>query len=262
MSISYLPIVATLALLVLTFSVISFALRYQKKQLENFREKQILKATYEQETLQSQIEIQNQTLQSIGQELHDNIGQILSLAKLNLDILEELMQQSTEREYIIQASELIDQAIQDLRELSKSLDEDYVQDLGLQPSIAHELQRISRTKRFKTDLIVQGEIISLGHKREIVLFRVVQELLNNALKHSKASQLTIVLYYSPQRFSLEISDNGVGFDWQAIQQDESRGSGIRNIQRRIGLIGGSCYWSSVLGKGTTISVNLTLDDNR
>ncbi|QMW01495.1 sensor histidine kinase [Spirosoma foliorum] len=258
MSISYLPIVATLALLVLAIAVISFALRYQKRQLENFQEKQFLKATFEQETLKSQIEIQNQTLQSIGQELHDNIGQILSLAKLNMDILEETLPVPAAQPYIMQTSELIDQAIQDLRELSKSLDEDYVQDFGLQQSIAHELQRISRTKRFNAELLVDGEPTSLGQKREIVLFRVVQELLNNAIKHSKASQLIVALSYTSIQFNLSVSDNGVGFDWTSVQQSETKGSGIRNIQRRINLIGGTCQWKATPGEGTRISIAIPL----
>lgn len=136
------------------------------------------------------------------------------MAKINLNILEE--SDNEELDFIKQTNEIITQSISDLRALTKSLDGDFVKDFGLEESISHELQRIRKTRRFQTEILVLGEKRKLGYEREIVLFRIVQEVLNNALKHSKAKNLTIILHYFPESFILNINDNGKGFDLESI----------------------------------------------
>ena len=254
--IEILSVIATIVLLLLTSFITVFFFIFQKRQLQNLQEKAALKTAYDQEILKSQIEVQNQTLQHIGQELHDNIGQLLSVAKINLNILEE--SDNEELEYIKQTNEIITQSISDLRALTKSLDGDFVRDFGLEESIAHELQRIRKTRRFQTEISVLGNKRKLGYEREIVLFRIVQEVLNNALKHSKAKNLTIVLHYFPESFTLNISDNGKGFDLENVNQKSisQAGAGLRNIQRRMELIGGECSISSEIGKGTEVILKL------
>ncbi|MEA5459908.1 ATP-binding protein [Arcicella sp. LKC2W] len=256
-----LPIVITVVLGTLIFIslalfVVLFLSFFYKKQTQNLQEKQALKTAYDQEILKSQIEVQNQTLQHIGQELHDNIGQLLSVAKINLNVLEE--SDNIEHESIKQTNEIITQSINDLRALTKSLDGDFVHDFGLEESISHELQRIRKTKRFQTEISVLGEKRKLGYEREIVLFRIVQEVLNNAIKHSKAKKINITLHYFSNNFELSATDNGKGFDISAIETNNinSSGAGLRNIQRRMDLIGGQCKINSVLGEGTQILLKL------
>jgi signal transduction histidine kinase len=248
--------IGTIIFIVLTIFVISFIFLFQKRQLQNLQEKQALKTAYDQEILKSQIEVQNQTLQHIGQELHDNIGQLLSVAKINLNVLEE--SDNAEHEYIKQTNEIITQSINDLRALTKSLDGDFVRDFGLEESISHELQRIRKTRRFQTELSVLGEKRKLGYEHEIVLFRIVQEILNNALKHAKAKNLDIILQYLPQSFTLTVWDNGKGFEMEkALQKDLSQsGAGLRNMQRRMELIGGKCTINSILGEGTEVLLEI------
>jgi two-component system, NarL family, sensor kinase len=246
---------AILALFLIAIVIIAIV-RYQNKKREYFIEVTNLKTAYDQEILKSQIEVQNQTLQHIGQELHDNIGQLLSVAKINLNILEE--SDNEELEFIKQTNEIITQSISDLRALTKSLDGDFVKDFGLEESISHELQRIRKTRRFQTEISVLGDKRKLGYEREIVLFRIVQEVLNNALKHSKAKNLTIILHYFPESFTLSISDNGKGFDLENVNQKglSQAGAGLRNMQRRMELIGGKCNISSEIGKGTEVLLKL------
>jgi signal transduction histidine kinase len=247
----------TLIILLLIIFITTLAYFHQKRQLQNQQEKAALKTAYDQEILKSQIEVQNQTLQHIGQELHDNIGQLLSVAKINLNILEE--SDNEELEFIKQTNEIITQSISDLRALTKSLDGDFVKDFGLEESISHELQRIRKTRRFQTEISVLGDKRKLGYEREIVLFRIVQEVLNNAIKHSKAKNLTITLHYYPESFTLNIQDNGKGFDLENVNQTglSHAGAGLRNMQRRMELIGGKCSISSEIGKGTDVSLLLS-----
>jgi signal transduction histidine kinase len=250
--ITFTIVAGSILFLLLVLFVVMFMLAFQKRRIKHIKEKTALKTAYDQEILKSQIEVQNQTLQHIGRELHDNIGQLLSVAKINLNVLEE--SNNTEHEHIKQTNEIISQSINDLRALTKSLDGDFVKDFGLEESISHELQRIRKTKRFQTEISVLGTKRKLGYEIEIVLFRIVQEVLNNALKHSKAKNIDIILQYFPTSFELSVKDNGKGFD---LQNDTSKtinssGSGLRNMQRRMELIGGKCTVKSVLGEGTEV----------
>lgn len=255
-------IVGTILTLLLLIFVVSFFFIYQRRQIQYVQEKQAMQAAFAQEILQSQLEVQNQTLQYVGQELHDNLGQLLSVVRFGLNSLEENPLANSVHPQISETNDVVAQAINDLRALSKSLDGDFVQDFGLSESLAHELQRIKRTRRFETDLTIQGEPYSLGYQKEIVLFRIVQEVLNNAMKHAEAKHLGVVLHYQSAQFTLSISDNGKGFDYEkALQQNLGHaGAGLRNIRRRSELIGGTCTYQSTAGQGTKVLIELAMSN--
>jgi two-component system NarL family sensor kinase len=255
-------IISVFVFLLLAVFIFVFMVLFQRKQQNYIIEKTALKARYEQEILQSQVEIQNQTLQNIGRELHDNIGQLLTVVKLNLGMMNTLIEEKNLEETsgnTEQIHQLIDQVIGEIRSLSKSLDGNFVQEFGLQQSVFYELQRIKKTKKFNTELQVEGKPYKLDFQREIILFRVVQEVLNNALKHSKASEITLVLNYQPQSLTLIIQDNGIGFDTnKAFKPSEinESGIGLRNIQKRINLIAGECKIQSSNGLGTIFRISI------
>ncbi|RDB03664.1 sensor histidine kinase [Runella aurantiaca] len=246
-----------LMLLLLTF-IFSFFFLHQRRQLQNIQEKAALHAQYQQEILQSQIEIQNQTLQHISGELHDNIGQLLSVARLQLNMLEE--EEKATPAQIREVNDVIDKTIHELRALSKSLDGDFVKDFGLMESLSHELQRIRTMSKYQTEIITEGEPYRLEGQKEIVLFRVVQEILNNTLKHAAAKNIKVTLQYEPTQFTLMVQDDGKGFDFEKLKSREmtESGAGLRNIKRRTELIGGNCQLESTLGIGTKIRLQLPI----
>jgi signal transduction histidine kinase len=180
------------------------------------------------------------------------------VAKINLNILEETKQDEENKEYIIQTNEIIGQSISDLRALTKSLDGDFVQQFGLQESISNELQRVRKTKKFQTEITVNGESYALGFEREIILFRIAQEILNNSIKHSMAKNIKVRLTYDTETFSLCIDDDGKGFDYESVTSRKlaDSGAGVRNIHRRIELIGGTCLIETAPGKGTKTKIEL------
>ena len=218
----------------------------------------MIRETYEREILQSQIEIQNHTLKQIGQELHDHIGQLLSLAMLQLNILDDEMDGSQHHPALNEVQQVIGTIIQDVRTLSKSLDSDTIQRFGLCDSLTMELDRIQRMGRFQTQLTVQGTPYSLDPQVETVLFRMAQESLNNAIKHSAAKTLSVLIDYESQQFTLTIADDGRGFSVAETSQrviNES-GSGLRNLQQRAILLGGVCEVDSQSGRGTKVHIRL------
>lgn len=255
---AYIAIAGTILVLLLILFIISFFYIFQKRQLQNRQEKASLHAQYQQEILQSQIEIQNQTLQHISGELHDNIGQLLSVARLQLNILEE--EEAPTSEQVRDINDLIGKTIDELRGLSKSLDGDFVKDFGLEESVSHELQRICATGKYQTEVIIEGEPYRLEEKKEIVLFRVVQEILNNTLKHAAAKNIKVKLHYEPTQFTLNVQDDGKGFDFEELMNREmsQSGAGLRNIRRRTELLGGTCNFQTTSGLGTKVQLQLPI----
>lgn len=255
-----LPIVTTIVFLILAGFIVSFSILFQRRQLENLQEKQSLKLHYEQATLQSQIEIQNQTLQNVGQELHDNVGQLLTVVKLYLNSLEEENHQADLDEYIKQSNDATILAIQSVRSLSKSLDGFGLKEYGLLEGISQELNRIGHAKKIITKLNSEGEPYPLNANNEIIIFRIVQEILNNAIKHSQASLITVFIGYSPSKFVLALSDDGIGFDYpqMALGLDKHTGLGLQNIKRRVALMGGELTFRSQKGEGTRVQIEVIL----
>lgn len=241
-----------------TFLVV-FLLQYQKKKFQHFKELLNLKETFSHTLLRSQLEIQEQTLKNISQEIHDNIGQVLSLAKLNLATV-DIEKIETLQQKIDDSKSLVAKAIQDLRDLSKSLNTDYVSDMGLARSIEYELEMIKKTGIIQTTFEIEGRVSKLEQQKELILFRIVQEVLNNILKHAKATSITIKLKYQTSYFFLKVTDNGQGFDLGKIQdrRDGKPGLGIKNLHNRAQLIGANFSMSSTLAQGTTVDISLPI----
>jgi signal transduction histidine kinase len=251
-------ITLSIVLVLLVLFLITFAFLFQRRQSQFRAEKQALHESYQREILKAQIESQNQTLQHVAGELHDHIGQLLSVVMLQLNTLDEDLIQTTHHPAVQQTTALIEQVLADLRVLSRTLNTDAVSKLGLPGSITLELDRIQRTGRYETQLTASGETRRLDPQVEIVLFRMVQESLSNVLKHARAKTITVNLDYQPDLFTLRITDNGRGFvlSAPADPQQASSGQGLQNLYRRSTLLGGSCTVVSQPGEGCLITIQL------
>ena len=250
----------TLILLIMGAFIIILLLLFKHRQRKNSQEKAQLQATYEQTIYKAQLEVQNQTLQRVGQDLHDNVGQLLTLTRLYLNMTEDLLPPGPAHQKITLANDMLVQSITEVRALSKTLDSQFIENFGLVDSMTHELDRLSKTGRFTTTLHVTGEVYSLGFQREIILFRIAQELFNNIIKHANAHSLVVNMAYGTNGFSVEITDDGTGFDYEQalLKQADISGSGLRNIVHRVRLINGQCHFRSAPGTGTTVTINLVI----
>lgn len=250
-------VAGTLLILFFGALIIALALLYQRRQSKFQQEKKELQSAFENEILKSTIEIQEQTLQHLSQEIHDNIGQVLSLAKLHINTLDADMAGSNQ-EKLDEARTLITTAIQDLRGLSKSLDTDNIAAKGLMQATEVELETIRKSGKFETQIRVEGNPYRLDRNKEVILFRIVQEMLNNIIKHAEASHIQARFVFNRHKFELWIIDNGKGFDTGIIHNtdDPGLGLGLRNMQKRARLAGGDLILSSQLGKGTSVTIEL------
>jgi signal transduction histidine kinase len=237
----------------LTGFIAYFVILYRNKQLKNLREREQLEASFKQEILKTQIEVQDQTLNYISTEIHDNITQVLSFVKLSLASLVSSAD-AEKKAKITEVRELVAQTITDLRDLSKSLSFEQISSLGIVKTIEKEAERINKSGLLELSVYKEGQEYPLGQQRELVLFRIFQETLNNTLKHAGAKHMKIVLHYQPDLFNLTVEDDGAGFSAGMIGQ--KHGSGLRNIENRASLIGGSANIVSSPNKGCCTKITL------
>jgi two-component system NarL family sensor kinase len=254
-------VIGTIIVLCLVIYLFLFLVFFSKKQTQNKIDEANLRSRYEKEILKSQIETQNITMQKIGENLHDNIGQLLTVVKLNVHLLEGILLDEPAQNIILQTENILDHSIHELRSITKSLDHTFIENFGLYESVVNELNRLSMTGRLETSLKVDGDKRYLEKEKEIVLFRITQELINNSLKHSKATKISIGLAYQPHSFTLHFEDNGVGFDFESIltANFESSGAGLRNVMRRAKLLDADCTISSKIGEGTRVLIHLPIE---
>jgi two-component system, NarL family, sensor kinase len=250
-------VITIIVFLLCGFFILALVAYINQRKKKHFEEKQKMQSNFEQEILRTQLEIQEQTLKNISQEIHDNVGQVLSLAKLNLATTDIIKTENAQQK-VDDSRDLVAKAIQDLRDLSKSLNTDYVADMGLARSIEYELEMISKTGSFETRFDIEGIVYKLEQQQELILFRIVQELLNNILKHSKASLIHVKLDYLLPVFSIRVIDNGDGFDPGSLKGKGRSGLGIRNMQNRALLIGAGFEIDSAPGKGTRVKITVSI----
>lgn len=249
-------IVSTALLILLVFFVIVLVAYINKRKKGLLAEKKAMQSSYENELFKTQLEVQEQTFQDIGQEIHDNIGQALSFIKLNINTV-NIDEPIAAKEKLLESKSLITKVIQDLRDLSKTLSTDFITKIGLPKAIEQQLALLERSKIFQTALIVNGEPKSAGTKKDLVIYRIVQESLNNAVKHSGGSVIKIEMNYMESGFMIEVFDNGRGFDMDKLPDD--KGLGLSNMKKRIELINGNFRIESNPGEGTKVSIWLDKD---
>jgi signal transduction histidine kinase len=251
---------ALLALLIVGF-ILTMAFMYQRKKVKQEQEIAHMKEEFEQESLRTQLEIQEATLKSIAQELHDNIGQTLSVIKLWMSIA-PIEKEHPAFEGVQNSKEMLYKVIHDMADLTKSLHTDRISDIGLQEAINFDIKSLRKTGLLEIGYDVQGDEFHFPEQKSIFLFRMYQEMMNNILKHSKATQVNVSIVYSPDyTFALTIRDNGVGFDTRQKKESTSgsSGLGLKSMGNRAKMIGADMTILSEPGKGTTISVALALN---
>jgi len=243
-----------IAFILVMISFIIIILFSAKKKQKSFTDDLItVKSNYERELYKTQLEIQEQTFQEISREIHDNVGQILSLAKLGLGTL-DLERKEEAKDSIMEISDILEKALDDLRHMSRVMNSEIINKGGLIKSIEMQVGYIQRGGKFNIHLNINGEPIRLDETKEIILFRIVQEAVNNIIRHSTATDISISLYYTRDFLRLNVQDNGKGFSLNEKISGLNQVNGIHNMQHRAKLINAEFQMDSEIGNGTTITV--------
>ena len=235
-------------ILIISFIVI-FVIYYQRKQETNSLNIKVMQQDFAQQLLQSQIETQEETFTKLEKELHDNVAQLLSSAKLLIGVTQRKLINAPDTLAI--ADETLATAINELRSLSKALNKEWLQQFNFIENLETEIKRINASDSLKIHLNNPGNL-PLKSDQQIILFRIVQEALQNAIKHARASNITINIKEEKNELFMLIEDDGRGF---IKNENKPSGVGLSNMQHRTKLLGGSIQWNSST-KGTSINIQL------
>jgi len=239
--------VAVIFLLV-TFVVLFFIV-FQRRKNKFLLERLEAEKRFEKELADSQLEIQEQTFKNIAWELHDNVGQLLSVANIQLNILKTKLSD----EYQLQVDEtkgIVTESLQEIRNLSRSLNKDVILSNGLINSVQIEMDRFNRMNFLKAHLSISGNECCINDKDEIIIFRILQEFFSNVIKHAKADNLFVTLSYEDKWLLVDAHDDGVGFDLKEVKMS----SGLINMKSRAKLIKAKIKIEAQVGAGVKLTL--------
>jgi signal transduction histidine kinase len=225
--------------------IVYFVFAYRRRQRSHEREKEQMQLLFERDAIRAQLEISEEILKKVSAEIHDNIGQRLTLARL------QLMSVSDSSGHIGRSGELIGQAIHDLRNLTRSLNSTFILEHGLIASIRRECEIISESGVMKASFTHRGEHPEIGPQREIILFRCVQEALNNAVKHSGGNMITVLVDVSSIELRITVRDNGSG-----LRKEVLAGVGISSLKDRMQILNGQMTMRSAPDGGLEVVFTL------
>ncbi len=240
-------ILITSCILIMLIAIMIFLfLIFQKRKNSLLLQQKEAEKKFEKAIAETQIEIREETLRNISWELHDNIGQLLTLAKIQVNIAQD------DPNKLEEVTETITKSLTELRSLSKLINPDVIKKLSLTEAITLEIERFNRMQFIHASITANEEIEELDDKAEIIIFRILQEFFTNTIKHSKASTLNVTVHYDIEKLIINAKDDGIGFDH--IDCSAKRGIGLSNMQNRGKLIDADVQLTSQKGKGTAIQL--------
>lgn len=253
-------IVSSFIILGATIIVVNLTYLFKKKILLARIELETVKLNHEKALMATQLEVQEATFLKISREIHDNISLGLTLAKLQINTyLDESQKTDVDLHSTI---ELISKSLVDMNDLSKSLDGEQMLIFGLYEAIESEVGVIAKMGIYRVEYEIEGQIIFLNSDIELILLRILQESLNNILKHARARTIVVELNFVADLLKMRISDDGKGFDLDATKARRGIRSmaGLSNLESRVKSIEGELEMYSIHGVGTTINIKLPLNE--
>jgi signal transduction histidine kinase len=253
--IAILVAIATLIFLLMPVFLILYIRSYTRHKKNHFLEKQNMQQKFESEMLQTRVEVQDQTMQTIATELHDNVGQLLSLTTLTLNSV-NLNDGEKARKKIDNSLALVNKSIKELRELAKLLHGEQLVENGIGHAIDQEINWLNKAGSY--ELKINNQLIDLqitSPNKDLIILRLLQEIINNIIKHALATYIQIDSYLADHTLHLRVAENGVGFNPEEIRSKKS-GMGLNSIYKRIEMINGKLILNSTPGEGTSISIEV------
>ncbi|MFN8116642.1 MAG: sensor histidine kinase [Bacteroidia bacterium] len=250
-------IIISVVLLLLLLSGLGI-LFYRKKQIEQQAKLDAEIANQKEIRTKAILDAEEKERRRIAQDLHDGVGQLLSAAKLNLSNLDsKLIAQTEEQKAAMQnALNLVDDSVKEVRLVSHNMMPNTLIKLGLGSAVREFITKLGNAPNLKIDLEIVGLDTRLENQVETVLYRVIQEIVNNIIKHAKASHISMQLIRHETEMNVMIEDNGIGFDTSKLENFE--GIGLKGIQTRIEFLNGSVHFDSSIGRGTTVIIDIPL----
>jgi len=241
---------STVIILVLTGLIVISLFINQKRKYRHRQEKSEMKNNFNQELLRSQLEIQHQSFESISRELHDNVGTLISIAMVHIRSL-TLPAHSHDAQKVTEAESLLNEAMTTLKDISLSINPENITRMGWQRSFITELERLRKTNLFAIHYAEEGAPFPIELPKQVIIFRILQETLNNIVKHSSGRNIYTNVRFSDPLLVISIKDDGIGFN----SMTSSRGSGMKNMLARAAMLPATLDIDSSPEKGTAVTLS-------
>lgn len=248
-------ILVTPILLLLALGIVGFVVRYQRRLIQQQQEMQAMQEESQQQALEAALLAQEEERRRIAGDLHDGVGTTLAIVKLHLNTLNQ-------PDLTQEATILLDQAINEVRRISRNLLPAALQKFGLPFALEALARTMPADGPTHVEIEQHGNPRRLEPKHELIVFRVVQELLGNGLRHAHAGHIRIIVDFGCDSLSLSYADDGVGFDPTISDQPPLPGArtglGLTNLRSRVGVLRGTLRHESAPGQGTRVWISLPL----
>ncbi len=238
-------------------------LRYNQRlaaQQAEIQEQRIHEMQQEQKMLamDAMLNGQEEERKRIAKDLHDGLGGLLTTIKLHFNVIQEQVRQLEELKAYQRAGEMIDDACDEVRRISHNMMPSALDKFGLVAALEDLAETLRATQQLDISIQAANWHERPDEARETMLFRIVQELIHNAVKHAEASKITVHLDSNDQQLSLRVEDNGQGFDPE--QARKSGGLGLKSVESRVRYLGGTVQFDSAPGRGAVVTVRFSAPD--
>ena len=261
-------LIASVAMLMMAFFVISFVLYYQKKKFEEEKKLNEIEKNYNRLLLDTALNSEETERRRIAQDLHDDIGTMLSLTKLSLNQLSKIIPEngSKEDQIMRKSQSLVEETILHVRRITRDLVPTTLERFGLAEAIEEFIHKLEENNQLTLSFRCNvDEFPRLGQKTELTIYRIMQELVNNSIKHANGSKIDIELQVNNKMIGLAVTDNGVGFDPDMIKENNLAGLGLLGIESRLAIVDGHVTYERPEGGGSSAFAQIpvvTLSDTK
>ncbi len=250
-------IFGTLVLVMLVFIITTFLIIHRQRVRRHEMEKKELAYQYQNQLLQTRLEVEELALKNISREIHDHVNQILGVVRMNLFHIPKAGSQEEANRYTEETNLMVRDAIDHLRDLSHTLSGSGIEKMGLINAIRKELNNISVHTGTSCTLHCDEEALPLSGEQQILVFRIIQEALVNIVKHARATAVNIFIDYQDDRLRIVVQDNGNGLEPGSLYD----GLGLVNMHERAALLHGTLNIRSEPGNGCTVTLCLDLPEH-
>jgi two-component system NarL family sensor kinase len=247
---------ATVMMLLLAFFIILFVLFYQKKMAQEQLKRQHMEFEFQQKMLQIELQSQETERRRLAADLHDSIGGMLSTIRVGISTMARML---PDPQSIGETKQMLDDTISSVRRISRDLMPSTLEKFGLVHALQELCERFQATSLIPIHFHEDSVIQPMDKSKELMIFRVVQELLNNAIKHSQATAINVILR-AEEHLLVSVEDDGVGFDAEALKADKQSGKGLGlfNLENRARLLGGTLEYEKHRKKGSKTILTLPI----
>jgi two-component system NarL family sensor kinase len=205
----------------------------------------------------SMLKGQEEERSRLAKDLHDGLGGLLSGVKFSLSNMKDILIVSEENRMVFERSlDLIDTSISELRRVAHNMMPEMLIKFGLDETLKEYCNTLNATKLLTVGYQSLGLDTRMENSVEIIIYRIIQELLNNVVKHAVASEVTVQIIKEDKRLNIVVEDNGKGFD--TTKPENNKGAGLASIRSRVGYLKGQLDIHSETGKGTLVNIEFEM----